>query len=75
MNMPLRAVREPRTCALGDEDGGDLLNHLAEYGEEDEDAEHLVLKTTLGVFCVEEREANEEGLDRGQHTLVTGKGL
>jgi hypothetical protein len=40
----------------------DLLDELAENGEEHEDGEHLILELLLTSPCVEEGEANEESL-------------
>jgi hypothetical protein len=47
---------------LGDKVGHNLLDELAEDGEEHEDGEHLVLEFLLRGASMEEGEANEEGL-------------
>jgi hypothetical protein len=49
---------------LSDEVRHNLLDELAEYGEEHEDGEHLVLEFLLGGACIEEGESDEEGLAR-----------
>lgn len=48
--------------ALGDEVGHDLLDELAEDGEEHEDGEELVSQALETVFGAEEGEADEEAL-------------
>lgn len=46
--------------ALRDEERHELLDELAEDGDEHEDGEHLVLQALNGVGRVEEDEADEE---------------
>lgn len=52
-----------------DEDGEHLVDDLGEDGEEEEDAEHLVLHATGRVLAVEDRETDGESTAGGEQEL------
>ena len=45
----------------------DLIDELNDHEQEDEDAEHLVLETLLGVITLEEGEADEKRAANGEN--------
>ena len=50
---------------MRDEEWHDLLHKLAEYVEEHEDGEHLILKSLLAGASIVEGESDEETLSQG----------
>lgn len=62
MNSSSMGAREPHTWYVERQRRANLINKLAENGEEDENTKELILETTLGIVNVEERQANKQGL-------------